>query len=150
MSLHKHDAASAAAALDMVREMFPELEDVTFAAVDWLGRQYLETDGVLAVFDPGSAEVRPYYYPTVDEALAAARDELLRTDLLAEWRAQHPEPLRDGQCAGYRHPLFLGGTDSADNLEVVDLQVYWSVHGQIWRQVKDLPPGTPISGVTLD
>ncbi|SER94526.1 hypothetical protein SAMN05216188_11813 [Lentzea xinjiangensis] len=147
MNLHRHDAASAAAALTMVREMFPELDDVTFAAVDWLGRQYLETDGVLAVFDPGSAEVRPHYHPTVDEALAAAPDELLRTDLLAEWRARHPEPLAAGWCAGYRQPLFLGGEDSADNLEAVDLAAYWSTRGRTWLRVKDLPPDRRIGGV---
>src|SRR5689334_24294074 len=149
MSLRRHDNTSAASALRMVREMFPDLEDVSFTAVDWMGRHYLETNGMVVVFDPGTAEALGYDYPTLEEALAAAPDELLRTDLFAEWQARNPPPPGEGQCVRYRLPLFLGGADSVENLEAVNLEVYWSIHGQIWLQVKDLPPGTPITGINL-
>ncbi len=39
------------------------------------------------------------------------------------------------QCAGYRIPLFLGGKDEVENLEVIDLDVYWTIHGQLIRQL---------------
>jgi len=47
---------------------------------------------------------------------------------------------------GYRKPLFLGGSDEVENLEVSDLDVYWHIMGQIIRKTKGLPQGTPCSG----
>lgn len=28
-------------------------------------------------------------------------------------------------------------------------EVYWSIHGQLWAKVKDLPPGASIGGVQI-
>jgi len=55
-----------------------------------------------------------------------------------------------GQVYGFRHPPVLGGPIELDNVEVVDFVVAVDVAGQVHEQVRDLPPGTPISGVTLD
>lgn len=46
-------------------------------------------------------------------------------------------------------PLVLGGEDSLDNFETTDVAVHLSIHGQIHRQVKDLPPGTPITDIQI-
>ena len=58
--------------------------------------------------------------------------------------------LAEGSCYGYRIPPVLGGKIEIENIEQTDLSVYYSITGQIHRQVKDLPPGTPISGITVD
>ncbi|MGW6275929.1 hypothetical protein [Kribbella sp. NPDC055071] len=45
-------------------------------------------------------------------------------------------------------PLFLGGQDVTENLEVCDLDVYWSMRGQLRLAVRDLPPGTSVNEVS--
>ncbi len=58
--------------------------------------------------------------------------------------------LSDGQVYSYRTPPILGGEYAVENIEVADLAVHFSVLGQIHRQVKDLPDGTSVSGITVD
>jgi hypothetical protein len=55
-----------------------------------------------------------------------------------------------GEVLSFKVPPVLGGQFDVDNLDVTDLVVALSVAGQIHRQVKDLPPGTQVSGVTVD
>jgi hypothetical protein len=49
---------------------------------------------------------------------------------------------------GYRVPLFLGGTDTVENLERGDMDVYWSLTSQAAAQVAALPEGTPITSMS--
>jgi hypothetical protein len=56
----------------------------------------------------------------------------------------------DAQILCFKIPPILGGTFEPENLEVTDLVVALSIAGQLHRQVKDLPPGTPISGFTFE
>ena len=58
--------------------------------------------------------------------------------------------LEAGTCYGYRIAPVLGGKIEPDNIEVTDLSVHFAVTGQIHEQVKDLPPGTPVSAITID
>ena len=53
-------------------------------------------------------------------------------------------------CVGYRIPLFLGGDDSLENMEVSDMEVYWDMTDQLWEAVKDLPEGTKIGNVSFE
>ena len=39
-----------------------------------------------------------------------------------------PDPAR---CVGYKVPLFLGGADDIGDLELADLDVYWTITGQL-------------------
>ncbi len=50
----------------------------------------------------------------------------------------------------HQRPLVLGGIDEIENLEPTFAAVAISLHGQIHRQVKDLPEGTPISGIEIE
>jgi hypothetical protein len=56
-------------------------------------------------------------------------------------------PLGFDQCVGYDVPLFLGGADTIENLHVEDIDVYWSLTAQLRAATRNVPPGTPISGV---
>jgi hypothetical protein len=55
--------------------------------------------------------------------------------------------LQPGKCFSFKIPPVLGGEISVDNFEPTDLQVHFSILGQIHRQVKDLPAGTKIGDV---
>ena len=53
--------------------------------------------------------------------------------------------LSSGQCFSYKVPPVVGGQMEPNNFEATDLSVHFSILGQINRQAKDLPEGTPIS-----
>lgn len=58
--------------------------------------------------------------------------------------------LGEGQCYGFRVWPVLGGEYSAENMVVKSLVEWLAVSGDVGRQVKDLPPGTPIRLDTRD
>lgn len=51
-----------------------------------------------------------------------------------------------GQCFSPLVPQIVNGSWEPSNFHACDLVVHLAVLGQIHRQVKDLPPGTKISG----
>ena len=58
--------------------------------------------------------------------------------------------LGPGQVYSHKQLLVLGGDDDIENVETTDVCVHVSIHGQVHRQVKDLPDGAPISEIKLD
>jgi hypothetical protein len=58
--------------------------------------------------------------------------------------------LSQGQCYSYTQPLVLEGADEIENLDISDVSDHISGLGQIHKQVKDLPPGTPITDIQID
>lgn len=71
-------------------------------------------------------------------------DPALMAALIRQYGALPP-----GQCFSSRVPPALGGSRAPDNFEPASLLVHFGLLGQIYRQVKDLPPGTPISSVRI-
>lgn len=51
---------------------------------------------------------------------------------------------------GFTVPPILGGELGLDNLTTVPFVVALNIAGQVHEQVRDLPPGAPVSGVTID
>lgn len=56
--------------------------------------------------------------------------------------------LPDGCLYGWKMLPVIGGEFSTENLEPTEIQVHFSISGQIWSQSKDLPEGTNITGFT--
>jgi hypothetical protein len=138
-----------------VREGFPEFAAVAVPfAIDWIGRvvalDQSRPPGLLLI-EPGSAEAFG-----IDESFADFfnvdvvddPDLFLAADLFREWQAAGGEVPGVGQCVGFKVPLFLGGRGAAANLELTDLEVYWSFAAQMRQATRGLPPATRISGVT--
>ncbi|MDF2091025.1 hypothetical protein P0Y31_01595 [Knoellia sp. 3-2P3] len=50
----------------------------------------------------------------------------------------------------FRLPPVLGAPVDVSNIQVMDMTVALHLSGQLHEQVKDLPPGTEISGFTYD
>jgi hypothetical protein len=137
-----HTASSAAMADLMVLEAFPEFAGrVECFGFDWLGRQFSldRTRGVsgdpdVLLFDVGAGEALeiPVAFSRLhDEELVDYSDAALASHFFAEWFQSHPEPIAFDACVGYRVPLFMGGGDTLPNLEISDLDVYWSLTGQL-------------------
>lgn len=76
------------------------------------------------------------------------RDDLGQASLTAWLDAGGLVPTAD-QCVGQKVPLILGGSDDAANLETLSLEVWVSFAGQIYEQVKNLPPGARITGLKI-
>lgn len=57
--------------------------------------------------------------------------------------------LKKDQIYSFSTPLSLGGQISADNIEITDVEVHFSIAGQIECQIADVPIGTPISGIKI-
>jgi hypothetical protein len=155
-----HDARSGAIAVQSIPVAFPDF--IGYTAVfgqDWLGRQFgfspdTEVDGapqvLLFEFSTGSVLSLPFNLDSFHQAYDDIREPAFAVGLFEQWRAAHPEtlPLASDRCIGFRQPLFLDGDEDIANLEESDLDVYLSVTAQVWDQVRDLPEGTPITGVT--
>lgn len=76
------------------------------------------------------------------------REDLGQASFAAWIEAGGLVPTAD-QCVGHKAPLILGGSDDVSNLETLFLQVWVSFAGQIYEQVKNLPPGTKITGLKI-
>lgn len=153
-----HSSGSSRAANELVRAAFPEFAGrfVCFG-YDWLGRQFATDsarggpdDPEILMFEPGTGEaleIPVAFSQFHDQELVDCAEEALARDFFSQWRgAGGGAPALD-ECIGYRKPLFLGGVDSVENLELIDLDVYWTVMGQFRGQVIELPHGTRISEV---
>jgi hypothetical protein len=55
----------------------------------------------------------------------------------------------ENECLSFKRPPILGGRLAPDNFEVSNVEVHFSVAGQIHQQVKNLPPGTKIRSVKI-
>jgi type VI secretion system (T6SS) immunity protein Tdi1 len=99
------------------------------------------------MFEPGTGEALeiPSNIQTFhDGELIECADAALAIDFHQRWLANGGAEPAYAQCVGYRKPLFLGGTDELENLELSDLDVYWHLMGQLIAKTKGLPLGTPV------
>jgi hypothetical protein len=129
---------------------FPSLEGRgAVFAYDWLGRQFaldfarLSGDQpMVLMLEPGTGEaleIPATFVEFHDTELTQYADAALASEFFASWAAVHPDavPLGHSDCVGYLVPLFLGGEDAIENLELVEFDVYWSVLSQILQQTRD-------------
>jgi hypothetical protein len=143
-------------ATDFIKEAFPAYtEKVWPFAYDWTGNIFgvspKSATGHVYMFEPGSGEAMESPFDIVqfhDAALVDDRDGALAGDYFEEWFAIRQKPLPYENCIGYKKPLFLGGTEDDSNSEESDVDVYWTLMGQLIAKTKGLKPGTPIGKVS--
>lgn len=156
-----HDSRSGPEAVSLIAQAFP---DFTSRAVpfgfDWLGRQFaLDRDRLVAgqpqvlMLEVGSGEALEIPQTLIgfhDEDLVEYRDAALAERLFAEWCAANSgnATVPFAACVGYRIHLCLGGSDAVANLELIDLDVYWSICAQLRQGTIALPPDTSIAEIT--
>ena len=154
-----HDAVTGPKGEAWIAEAFPEFASRACPfGYDWLGRQLAVDAGrverdepLVLLMEPGTGQALevPFSFRGFHEKLVELREPALASAFFASWVKANPSriPLRASDCVGYKVPLFLGGKDTLDNLEVVDLEVYWSLSGQLRAGTRNLPPGTSIGQV---
>ncbi|RAA10901.1 T6SS immunity protein Tdi1 domain-containing protein [Ralstonia pseudosolanacearum] len=121
---------------------------------DWLGRIFaLDSQRLVnnrpsvVMFEPGTGEALeiPCNLESFHEdELINYGDAALAEDFYLQWLNTGGDHPSYAQCVGYKRPLFLGGTDAIDNLELTDLDVYWTISAQLISKLRGLPPGTRV------
>jgi hypothetical protein len=134
----------------LVRQLFDRDERILHVyAYDWMGRHFAlddtrrrGRDSLVLLLDPSNVEILELDETVIglhETELVEYRNDLLASAYHAEWLATSrpaPKPL---ECVGYREPLFEGGEDTLENLELVDMARYWDGISTRWRQLRDLP-----------
>lgn len=127
--------------------------------VDWLGRIFA-VDGRrlvggapgVVMFEPGTGEALEVPCNIVsfhEEELIDYREEALAESFYLRWMSSGGRvPLID-QCVSYKKPLFLGGADVIENLEISDLDVYWEISTELIRQARNFSVGSSIGNVSI-
>jgi hypothetical protein len=128
---------------------------IAFAA-DWRGNLYLlderrTTAGErrIAWLDIATGELESpdvAFSEFLGAAVPGMHGTLLDEALYSSWLSGGGARPSSEQCIGHKVPMILGGANDAANLEVLSLLVWVSMCGQIYEQVKNLPPGTKITG----
>lgn len=150
------DEEEVARATLTIWEMFPRLKDrATAFGCDWKGRFFAakqadEVEVTLIEPDTDSIyEIKAGLAEFYNFELVQHHDAALASAFFEEWKSTTSVELHFHQCLGYRVPLFLGGEDVIDNLEIVERQFYAEFCGQLLEKVRNLPEGTPVSEIRM-
>ena len=129
-------------------------EDCSPFKMTAFGDLFLQNEkGHICFLDLVSGEMTRVATSETELATLLAKEEYIQEwlmpDLVSLLRERGVN-LGERECYGFKIPPVLGGEISAENIEPSDVVVYLSILGQIHRQARDMPPGTVISGFTVD
>lgn len=138
-----------------VATAFPEFGDrISCFGYDWLGRAFAIDRGRfeqglpgVVMFELGSGDILDIPCNVIsfhDEELIEYTDAALAKDFYYRWVSGGGSGPKYCECIGYKVPLFVGGLDELQNLEICDIDVYWSLVGQLIVKTRGLPRGAPI------
>lgn len=147
-------------AVNFISSIFPIFgSKVVPFGYDWLGRIFTidssrNEDGLAGVvmFEPGTGEVLEIPCNILafhNNEVVDYCDAALALNFHARWLSRGGSAPALNQCVGYKQPLFLGGSDVVENLELADLEVYWTLSGELIQKVRELHPGMKIDGLKL-
>ena len=138
-----------------VEAAFPAFKGkLTCFGVDWLGRIFALDSGRqvsrrfgVTIFEPGSGQalmvpcdIEMFH----DIELVDRGDAALAETFFDQWIQVGGGGPSYCQCVGYKRPLFLGGADTVENLELTDLDVYWTISAQLISKLRGVTPGTSV------
>jgi hypothetical protein len=147
-------------ASEAIQRVFPEFRGkITVFGYDWLGRHFAVDNRriengqpLVLMLEVGAGEAMQIPTPIIEfhnTELVEYADDALARQFFEKWKSFHPSPIGHDRCAGYKIPLFLGGRDTVDNLELIDLSVYVEICGQLRNQIKKLPAGQTIRDIAI-
>ncbi len=125
---------------------------------DWLGRHWCLYDGrmienkpTILIFMPEGdiLKVPLNFLVFHNKELVGYSDEILDGEFYSEWLTKGGSIPNNLQCVGYKNPLFLGGEDSADNLEIIDMEVYWEINIQLLEKINSIEQGSRIGNISI-
>lgn len=123
-------------------------------AYDWMGRHFttdVNRENCILMFDPATGEdfeLNENLLLFHNESLVYERESVLAEQLFNKViNVLSVSKINYNDCIGYKVPLFLGGSDTLNNYELSNMEVYWEIQCQLYLQIKDLPPGTKIDSI---
>jgi hypothetical protein len=109
-------------------------------------------DGSVHVLDVGAGELHKVAKSTEEfQSLLSNKKfvaDYLAVDMIVDLK-KSGRTLKKGQIYSFKKPPVLGGEYKLENLEPTDIEVHFSLSGQIHEKVSKLKPGTPIKGVAI-
>jgi len=141
----------------LIRNYFTKYSKIVPFGYDWMGRQFAvdpTRENYILMFDPATAEDFELNQSLTlfhNEDLIDERETFLAEHLFNEViKFLGINEISYHDCAGYKTPLFLNGSDALNNYEISNMEVYWEMQRQIYHQIKDLPPGTKINSIRIE
>ena len=145
---------------ELAAAAFPEFAGrIQCFGMDWLGRQFAtdsargsKADPEVLLLEPGTGEALEIPVSLSkfhDEELVDYSDAVLAVESFQDWLNRAGRAPSMDECVGYRTPLYLGGADDITNLEIYDVDVYWTISAQLLAQTRGLPVGTPTTNVII-
>ena len=123
---------------------------------DWLGRNHavdLKRPNTILILDYATGE----YFELVQTLsgyfkadLVEYRSDTLSEDLYEELMLKAQKELKFDECYTFKIPLFLGGEDSFENYEVMNMEVCWEINHQLYLKANNLPEGEVIGNISID
>jgi hypothetical protein len=141
--------------IDRVLVAYPEFQSkVRCFGFDWMGNVFAVdasrlVDGLpgVVMFEPGAGKalnIPSNLGNFHDSGLPEFGEAALAISGYSSWLKSGGSSPNYNQCIGSKKPRFLGGSDTIDNMELSDIDVYWHITGQLVRKTRGLPPGTPV------
>jgi hypothetical protein len=133
---------------NIVTDAFPEFAGRIYCfGYDWLGRQFAidkkrtrNSKALILMFEPGTADVLeiPCDFVEFHEVeIVEYHDACLASSFYKQWRDEIDDTeIEPTKCIGYKVPLFLGGEDTITNLEVSDMDVYWTICSELIKEIR--------------
>ena len=120
-------------------------KELVFFAEDAFGEQFAISQGSIYRFDPESAAVKEFGSTLDDWAERILLDYAFETGYqqIHEWQQRNGK-LGDDQRLIPKTPFVLGGSYEVDNLFALDAVKAMRYRADIWKQIRDLPDGTPV------
>ena len=84
-----------------------------------------------------------------NEILVQHPQEAAFVEFYKAWLESGGAPPPHDMCIGYQRPLFLGGPDEIENLELIDLDVYWTVTAPIIAKAREVGVGGTIGKIEI-
>lgn len=125
---------------DIVEEAYPNFKNkFDLFGYDWLGRCFAIDlrDKNILMFEIGTGEVLNIpcdLLEFLNVEIPVYNDACLASTFYKEWIQYSGQKAKVSHCMGYKVPLYLGGEDDISNLEEIDMEVYWSITGQLRNQ----------------
>jgi hypothetical protein len=148
------------AATERIERAFPDFKGrIICFAYDWLGshcaldmERKQNDEPLILLFDIGlgqALEIPATLEEFHDKELISNANDAVALETYKEWYEVNKIDITQNQCVGYKIPLFLNGQDSVENMELIDLDVYVEICGQLLNKIKTLPQGTTIRDITI-
>ncbi len=145
-SIHKHEDLDKWT--QVIEGSYPEFTGrIICFGYDWLGRQFAidnqrKKNGkeMILMFEPGTADVLEIPCDIIEfheTEIVEYHDACLASSFFNEWMSNAKDnSIEFGKCVGYKTPLFLGGEDAVLNLELSDMDVYWTLCSQLINKTR--------------